>query len=192
MVLSSSSLPMRAVEPLQCSGHDLGIDAPAIIVDQGVAHLIDQPHGVERSGLHGLCSESLSAPRRSFMRRANSRLAAEVGEDYVAAEGKKCLVEFITIASFTGNVKFHWYPSKTLYYGQLVCSMRNFRPGRYLNCLKTGLRDAHNPSAGWEMKKTSSPSTVLKPSCNSIRVVACHGAGQVGIAKSYAFYLFPA
>ncbi len=37
------------VEPPQRVGHDLGIEALAVVVHQGVAHLVDQTHGVERS-----------------------------------------------------------------------------------------------------------------------------------------------
>ena len=82
------------------AGHDLGIQALAVILDQGVTHLVDQAHGVECAGLDGLRRVFFGSPA---LVHAEGELTAgaEIGENYIAAESKKCLVEFITVACFT-------------------------------------------------------------------------------------------
>ena len=88
------------VEPCQGIGHGPWVKTLAVVLHQGVAHLVDESHGVECPGLYRL--------RRIFIRspalvHAKGKLTAgaEIGEDYVAAESKKCLVELITVACFT-------------------------------------------------------------------------------------------
>ena len=152
------------VEPFQRPGHDLGIEALAVILDQGVTHLVDQAHGVECAGLDGLRRVLFRSPP---LVHAEGEFPAggEIGEDYIAAESKKCLVELITVACFTGNMKFHWYLPKHFLLGSF--SVRcEISPRQVPKPLENRSRDAHKPRAGWEMKNTSSPSTVLKPSCS--------------------------
>ena len=100
MVLSSSVFAEAAIEPVQRSGHNLGIQAQAVILDQGMAHLIDEAHGVERAGLDGLRGILFGSPALVHP-EGELPAGAEIGEDYIAAERKQFLAELITVACFT-------------------------------------------------------------------------------------------
>ncbi len=101
MVLSSSVFAQpRMSNHSSAPGHDLGIQAQPVVLHQGVAHLVDQAHGVECAGLDGLRRVFFGSPP---LVHAEGEFTAggEIGEDYVAAERKKGLVELITVACFT-------------------------------------------------------------------------------------------
>jgi hypothetical protein len=76
-----------------------------------MAHLVNQPHGIQRAGIDGQRRVFVS-PAALVHAVGKFTTGAKVGENYVATESKQRPIKFIAVAGFTRNMKFHGYPSK--------------------------------------------------------------------------------
>jgi hypothetical protein len=93
-------------KPADGFGEDVGVDLPAIAGHQGVAELVDEPHGEERTGIE--CAGGIGVGAAGLVEPLGQLAAGrDVGEDDVAAVAEELVVDLGCVTNGPRDVEFH-------------------------------------------------------------------------------------
>ena len=93
-------------EPADGFGEDVGVDLLAIAGDEGVAELVNEAHGEERTGV--VCAGWIGVGAAGLVEGLGELAAGgDIGEDYVPAIAEEQVVDLGCFSDGAGDMEFH-------------------------------------------------------------------------------------